>query len=103
MEAFASHPRIGERGDETSSREQAGVDGAGRALLRELADVNTRYEEKHGFTYIVHASGKSAGEMLEIAKGRLDNTRDEELAIAAAEQRAITATRLGRMLCQQPT
>jgi allantoicase len=103
MEAFASHPRIGERGDETSSREQAGVDGAGRALLWELADVNTRYEEKYGFTYIVHASGKSAGEMLEIAKGRLDNTRDEELGIAAAEQRAITATRLRRMLCQQPT
>lgn len=103
LQAFASHPRIGERGDEASSREQAGVDGAGRALLRELADVNARYEEKYGFTYIVHASGKSAAEMLDIAKGRLDNNREEELTIAAAEQRAITATRLRRMLCQETT
>lgn len=103
MEAFASHPRIGERGDETSVREQGGVDGAGRALLRELAEVNSRYEQKYGFTYIVHATGKTAGEMLDIAKARLDNSREEELAIAGDEQRAITATRLRRMLCQETT
>jgi allantoicase len=101
LDAFASHPRIGEKGDDTSAREQSGVAGAGRAVLRELAEVNTRYEEKHGFTYIVHASGKSASEMLEIAKSRLENSRPDELVIAAAEQRSITETRLRRMLCQE--
>jgi allantoicase len=101
LEAFASHPRIGERGDETSAREQSEVLGAGRAILRELGEVNARYEEKYGFTYIVHASGKSAPEMLEIATTRLGNTPDTEIAIAAKEQRAITATRLRRMLCQE--
>ena len=101
LEAFASHPRIGERGDDTSEREQIGVLGAGRAVLRELAEVNAKYEEKYGFTYIVHATGKGASEMLDIARGRLDNSRDEEIAVAADEQRAITATRLRRMLCQE--
>jgi allantoicase len=103
LEAFASHPRIGERGDDTSSREQLGVVGAGRAVLRDLAEVNARYEEKYGFTYIVHASGKSASEMLEIARTRLGNSREDEIGIAAEEQRAITATRLRRMLCQEPS
>ena len=37
--------------------------------------------------------------MLDIARSRLGNTRDEEIANAAAEQRAITETRLRRMLC----
>jgi len=103
LEVFASHPRIGESGDDTSSREQSGVVGAGRAVLRELAEVNARYEEKYGFTYIVHASGKGASEMLEIARRRLGNSRGEEIAIAAEEQRAITVTRLRRMLCQEPS
>ena len=57
------------------------------------------YEETHGFTYIVYASGKTAQEMLDIARSRLGNTREEELVNAAGEQRAITETRLRRMLC----
>jgi 2-oxo-4-hydroxy-4-carboxy-5-ureidoimidazoline decarboxylase len=52
-----------------------------------------------GFTYIVFATGKTADEMLALAKSRLDNSREEEIAVATGEQRAITATRLRRMLC----
>jgi 2-oxo-4-hydroxy-4-carboxy--5-ureidoimidazoline (OHCU) decarboxylase len=37
--------------------------------------------------------------MLDLAHGRLGNTREEELVNAAEEQRAITETRLRRMLC----
>jgi 2-oxo-4-hydroxy-4-carboxy-5-ureidoimidazoline decarboxylase len=64
-----------------------------------LAEVNQAYEQAMGFTYIVYATGKTAAEMLDIAKSRLGNSREEEIAIAAGEQRAITATRLRRMLC----
>jgi 2-oxo-4-hydroxy-4-carboxy--5-ureidoimidazoline (OHCU) decarboxylase len=63
--------------------------------------VNRRYEDKFGFTYIVYATGKTAEEMLQIARDRLDNQREQEIAIAAGEQRKITATRLRRMLCQE--
>jgi allantoicase len=101
LEAFGGHPRIGERGDETANREQAGSSTASRETIRDLIDVNRRYEEKFGFTYIVYATGKTADEMLAIARERLDNDRAAEIANAAGEQRKITATRLGRMLCQE--
>lgn len=101
LEAFAGHPRIGERGDENSNREQSGTSTASRETIRELIDVNRRYEDKFGFTYIVYATGKTADAMLAIARERLGNDREQEIANAAAEQRKITATRLRRMLCQE--
>jgi 2-oxo-4-hydroxy-4-carboxy--5-ureidoimidazoline (OHCU) decarboxylase len=39
--------------------------------------------------------------MLAIARERLDNDREHEIAVAAGEQRKITTTRLRRMLCQE--
>jgi allantoicase len=99
LKAFAGHPRIGERGDDTANREQAGTAGAGTSVLTELAEVNRAYEQAMGFTYIVFATGKTADEMLALAESRLGNSREEEIAIAAREQRAITTTRLRRMLC----
>jgi allantoicase len=101
LEAFGGHPRIGERGDATANREQSGTASATRETIRELIEVNRRYEDKFGFTYIVYATGKTAEEMLQIARDRLDNQREQEIAIAAGEQRKITATRLRRMLCQE--
>lgn len=101
LEAFGGHPRIGERGDATANREQSGAASASRETIRELIDVNRRYEDKFGFTYIVYATGKTADEMLSIAKDRLGNQRSEEIVNAAAEQRKITKTRLARMLCQE--
>ena len=101
LQAFAGHPRIGERGGETENREQAGTASASREVLRDLVDVNRRYEVKFGFTYIVYATGKTAAEMLSIARARLENDRSAEIATAATEQRRITETRLRRMLCQE--
>lgn len=101
LEAFAGHPRIGERGDDNANQEQAGAASASRETIRELIDVNRRYEDKFGFTYIVFATGRTADEMLAIARDRLGNDRETEIANAAAEQRKITATRLRRMLCQE--
>ena len=99
LEAFAGHPRIGEKGDRQADREQSGTADAGASVLTALAEANKEYEDTHGFTYIVYASGKTAQEMLDIARSRLGNTREEELVNAAGEQRAITETRLRRMLC----
>jgi allantoicase len=99
LEAFAAHPRIGERGDRVANREQSGTAAALESVLADLEEANRAYEERHGFTYIVYATGKSADEMLAIARSRLENSREMELANAAEEQRAITETRLRRMLC----
>ena len=99
LEAFAGHPRIGERGDRQADQEQSGTADAGASLLTALAEANQEYQATHGFTYIVYASGKTAEEMLGIARSRISKTREEELVNAAIEQRAITETRLRRMLC----
>lgn len=99
LEAFAGHPRIGERGDKTANREQSGMASTSASVLDRLAEVNLEYEKRHGFTYIVYATGKSADEMLELAVGRLENDTRQEIANASGQQRLITETRLRRMLC----
>lgn len=105
-EAFAAHPRIGERrghqgaaGEAMSRSEQSGVDGGDRTLAEELLEANRRYEERFGYTYIVRAAGRSGEEMLELARRRLRHDPEEELEVAAGQQREITMLRLRRMLC----
>jgi allantoicase len=99
LEAFATHPRIGER--KTSgwaSQEQSGAASAASETRAALRDTNREYEEKFGFIYIVCATGKSAEEMLTIARERLANEREQELRIAAGEQLKITKLRMRKLV-----
>jgi 2-oxo-4-hydroxy-4-carboxy-5-ureidoimidazoline decarboxylase len=106
LEAFACHPRIGERvgGDESatferwSRQEQAGVADAGEQVRRAIAKGNEEYAERFGFTYIVCATGKSAEEMLGILNSRLENDRTSEVREAAVQQRQITQIRLNKWM-----
>jgi OHCU decarboxylase len=109
LEAFAHHPRIGgtrsaspqsERASSWSAGEQAGVATAAAHARSELAAINDAYESKFGFIYIVSAAGRSAGELLDIARERLTNDRDVELRIAAEEQRKITNLRLEKLIME---
>jgi OHCU decarboxylase len=109
-EAFAHHPRIGERTSAVpqgvraaawSSREQAGIDGAAAGLHDALAAINQEYEQRFGYIYIVCASGKSAEELLSLARERLTNTPATELRVAAEEQRRITRLRLQQLFAEQ--
>jgi allantoicase len=99
LEAFAAHPRIGERkADKWASQEQSGTASASTSTLDRLADVNREYEKKFGYIYIVCATGKSADEMLAIAQARLSNDPDTELRTAAAEQAKITKLRMLKLV-----
>jgi OHCU decarboxylase len=108
LEAFACHPRIGERKAMHASaqsvawsrQEQATAASASEQILSELAEGNVLYAERFGFTYIVCATGKSAEEMLAILQRRLTNDRDTELREAAEQQRQILQIRLGKWLMQ---
>lgn len=108
LEAFACHPRIGERKAEHattqsaawSGQEQASVSSALERVLAELAEGNSLYEKRFGFTYIVCATGKSAEEMLAILKRRLANDKAVELGEAAEQQRQILQIRLRKWLAQ---
>ena len=107
LEAFAHHPRIGDR-DSLAKRfaataawagdEQDRVAGATAATLDALAEGNRAYEERFGYIFIVCATGKSAEEMLAMLLARLGNEPEAELANAAREQRAITRLRLEKLL-----
>jgi allantoicase len=117
LEAFAAHPRIGERlaaghaqasaapgrtrgqaaGSGWSAREQAGVAGADQATLAELAAGNREYEQRFGHVFLIFASGRSAAEMLAALRERLGNDPATELRVAAEEQRKITRLRLEKL------
>jgi OHCU decarboxylase len=108
MEAFACHPRIGERKAEQalakfaawSRQEQSSVAAATITVLTELDEGNAQYEKRFEFTYIVCATGKTADEMLAILKRRLANDREAELREAAEQQRQIMQIRLRKWLLE---
>jgi len=96
-EAFAAHPRIGEKGSRWSEVEQAGARGADAQTLAGLIEANRVYETRFDHIFIVCATGKSAAEMLGLLRARLDNDSETELRIAAEEQRKITNLRLEKL------
>ena len=112
MEAFRSHPRIGEsrpasssstrsptaKSVEWSAQEQRNVGDAEAATKIALANANREYERRFNRIFIVCATGKSASEILEILHRRLTNGAETELHEAAEQQRQITQIRLGKWL-----
>ncbi len=107
LEAFAAHPKIGdskpaatqgERAANWSAGEQGSLADATGDLRVQLAEVNRLYHEKFGFIFIVCATGKTADEMLAIARARIRNSAETELKIAAEEQNKITRIRLEKVL-----
>jgi OHCU decarboxylase len=113
LEAFRSHPKIGEQNPAAqtsvaslawSGEEQEGMSDANADVMRSLAELNRRYEEKFGFIYIVCATGKGSDELLTILQERLQSDAKSELTTAAREQAKITELRLDKLLAslEQP-
>ena len=107
LEAFKSHPRIGEsRAEEVSpaqssawsAQEQQKAATADEAVKMALKWGNREYEQKFGRIFIVCATGKSASEILEILRRRLHNDEATELQLAAEEQRNIMHIRLKKWI-----
>ena len=107
LEAFRSHPKIGERkaanavsaqSQQWSAQEQQGVQNAAQEAVEKLAQLNVDYEKKFGFIFIVCATGKSTDEILALLEQRLPNDAAVELPIAAEEQAKITELRLRKLL-----
>lgn len=107
LEAFRSHPKIGEKKSaetvsaqsrQWSGQEQAGVNAASTETTNALANLNHAYEQKFGFIFIICATGKTSDEMLAALRDRLEHDAAEELPIAAAEQSKITELRLKKLL-----
>jgi len=108
MEAFESHPRIGESRapappttDQSvgwSAQEQRNVADSDAALKNALAEANREYERRFHRIFIVCATGKSASEILAILQRRMANDAETELQAAAEQQQQITELRLRKWL-----
>jgi OHCU decarboxylase len=107
LEAFRSHPRIGEKkaaekvsaqSRHWSGQEQAGMSNASRESAHVLAALNRAYELKFGYIFIICATGKTPEEMLSALRERLQHDAGVELPLASAEQARITELRLKKLL-----
>jgi allantoicase len=110
LEAFAAHPRIGqkkkaasqtEKSAKWSRSEQKKVETADPRVLKQLAELNNKYFKKFGFIYIVFASGKTAPQMLSLLEERIGGTKAKEIENAAREQAKITRLRMEKWLREQ--
>ena len=106
-EAFAHHPRIGERqaaapvsatAGAWSAGEQAAAVGAGAAVRAALAEANTAYMQRFGRIYLVCVAGRSAQELLADIAARMKNDPEREREVAVEEQRKITRLRLETLI-----
>jgi len=109
LEAFRSHPRIGESRAEINSapqssawseQEQQKAATAEEAIRTALKWGNREYEQKFGRIFIVCATGKPATEILEILRRRLHNDEATEMQLAAEEQRQIMHLRLKKWIVE---
>src|SRR5204862_52244 len=76
----------GKDAERWSDQEQAGVADAAEATRRRLAEANREYQARFGYIFIVCATGRTAGEMLDILERRLKNDEAGEIQLAAEEQ-----------------
>ena len=115
LQAFGAHPEIGDMktagnsaaaaaagdgdGDAVgdSRQEQSSVANASAQTRAALARLNRDYRQQFGFIFIICASGLSADAMLAQLRARIKNSRAQELANAAEEQRKITRLRLRKL------
>jgi 2-oxo-4-hydroxy-4-carboxy-5-ureidoimidazoline decarboxylase len=98
-EAFAAHPRIGERaGDAWARAEQAGMAAADTEMRRAFIEGNRAYEERFGHVFLICATGRSADDLATELQRRLGNDPASELRIAAGEVAKITRLRLEKLV-----
>ncbi len=95
-EVLDAHPAIGERkGLSARSAAEQGADGD-PAVLAELARLNAEYEARHGFRFVVFVDRRPKAEILEVLRGRIGRSTEDELETALGELVAIAEDRWRR-------
>jgi 2-oxo-4-hydroxy-4-carboxy-5-ureidoimidazoline decarboxylase len=93
IEALNAHPAIGARGRLSARSAAEQGDDADPVVLSELSYLNQVYEEKFGFRFVVFAAGRPKREILEVLRGRIGNTEEQELDTGCRELGAIARDR----------
>ena len=95
LEAMNAHPAIGARTLSTrSAAEQGGDDDP--ETLAELERLNTEYEERFGFRFVVFVNRRPKSEIVPILRERLERSREQELDTGVKELVAIAEDRWRR-------
>jgi 2-oxo-4-hydroxy-4-carboxy--5-ureidoimidazoline (OHCU) decarboxylase len=95
-EILDAHPAIGQRtGLSARSAAEQGAE-ADPAVLEELAALNTAYEERHGFRFVVFVNRRPKAEILAVLRERIGNPTEVELETALDELVAIACDRWAR-------
>jgi 2-oxo-4-hydroxy-4-carboxy-5-ureidoimidazoline decarboxylase len=109
LQAFEAHPMIGDVASlrkkyastqSLASHEQSGVQGADETTLAALHELNQQYLAKHGFIFIICATGLSAQAMLDALRQRFSHDTAREIELAAIEQLKITLLRIHKGLAE---
>ena len=100
LEAFRSHPKIGETKNVSGwcEKEQEGMAAAADVVRSRLVQLNREYQDRFGFIFIICAAGKSGEEMLAQLEERIQNRPEDEMRVASAEQVKIVHLRLNKLI-----
>src|SRR2546423_1588846 len=71
-----AHPRIGEDPSRLSTRS---LEEQGDDTIPELERLNTDYEQRFGFRFVVFVNRRSKSEIIEVLRRRLGRSRAEEM------------------------
>ena len=96
VDALAAHPAIGQRAGLSARSAAEQGDDSDPVVLSDLAYLNQVYEEKFGFRFVVFVNGRPKAEILEVLRGRIANSREEELETGCRELVAIARDRWTR-------
>ena len=71
-----AHPRIGEDPRRLSARS---LNEQGKETLPELERLNSEYERRFGFRFVVFVTRRPKGEIVEVLRRRLRRSRQQEM------------------------
>jgi len=102
LETLRAHPQLScalaapDQVTRDSMNEQsgAGLDQCSVAELAEFSRLNTGYNEKFGFPFIIAVKGRSRYEILNVFRQRIENDPQQEFQNALKETRRIARFRI---------
>lgn len=97
VELINAHPRVGATRSGLSVHSRREMGATEQIADQELAALNTAYEARFGFRYLVFVAGRSRADLIPGFRSALHRKRNEELRRAVRDTLAIAADRLQRL------
>ena len=91
---LSAHPRIGAKPETLSAASYREQGNATEEVHAELQRLNSEYEQRFGFRFVVFVNKRPKSEILDVLKNRLGNGRDAELECGLREMFRIARDRL---------